>query len=255
MHAQSSPTAIDLFTEQDRYQIFGWNHKEPVAALGVVHEYFYAQVLQRPDAQAVCAWDGEYTYAELNHLSEKLAYHLAHLGAGPEVLIPHCFAKSKLATVTMLAIMKSGSAGVGLSAAHPRTRIQDIVENCASHIAVVAAQHVPVVEGLIEHIVIIDEAFLAQLPDPQPNAQLPQAQPCHPAFVSFTSGSTGKPKGIVLEHRSLITSILAHGTEWACDPSARVLQFSAYAFDASVSDTFTTLVGGGTVCTDRKSVV
>ncbi|CAG7953676.1 unnamed protein product [Penicillium nalgiovense] len=248
MHAQSSPTAIDLFTEQDRYQIFGWNHKEPVAALGVVHEYFYAQVLQRPDAQAVCAWDGEYTYAELNHLSEKLAYHLAHLGAGPEVLIPHCFAKSKLATVTMLAIMKSGSAGVGLSASHPRTRIQDIVENCASHIAVVAAQHVPVVEGLIEHIVIIDEAFLAQLPDPQPNAQLPQAQPCHPAFVSFTSGSTGKPKGIVLEHRSLITSILAHGTEWGCDPSARVLQFSAYAFDASVSDTFTTLVGGGTVC-------
>jgi hypothetical protein len=34
-------------------------NKEPVAALGVVHEYFYAQVLQRPDAQAVCAWDGE----------------------------------------------------------------------------------------------------------------------------------------------------------------------------------------------------
>jgi non-ribosomal peptide synthetase component F len=36
-----------------------------VSQLGVVHEYFYAQVLQRPDAQAVCAWDGEYTYAEL----------------------------------------------------------------------------------------------------------------------------------------------------------------------------------------------
>jgi amino acid adenylation domain-containing protein/non-ribosomal peptide synthase protein (TIGR01720 family) len=148
----------------------------------------------------------------------------------------------------MMAIMKSGSAGVGLSAAHPRTRIQDIIENCAASIAVVAEQNVSVVEGIIEHIVVIDEAFLAHLPAPQPNVRLPQAQPCNPAFVSFTSGSTGKPKGIVLEHGSLITSILAHGSSWGVDQSARVLQFSAYAFDASVSDTFTTLVGGGTIC-------
>lgn len=253
MHARSSPTAIDLFTEKDHAQIFAWNQNEPVSAPGVVHEYFNAQVLQQPNAPAVCAWDGEYTYAELNHLSEKLAHHLARLGAGPEVIIPHCFSKSKLATVTMLAIMKSGSAGVGLSAAYPRTRIQDIVENCESRIAVLAVQHVAVLEGLIENIVVVDEAFLAQLPDPQPNVRLPQAQPCNPAFVSFTSGSTGRPKGIVLEHRSLITSILAHGSQWGCDQSARVLQFSAYAFDASVSDTFTTLVGGGTICIPHEN--
>lgn len=203
---------------------------------------------EQPDAQAVCAWDGDYTYAELVHLSEKLAHHLAQLGAGPEVMIPHCFPKSKLAAVSMLAIMMSGSASVGLSSAHPRARIQDIVESCTSDIAVVAQQNLPVVEGLIKNIVVVDEEFLDTLPSPPANARLPQAKSCNPAFVSFTSGSTGKPKGIVLEHGSLITSILAHGPTWDVNKSARVLQFSAYSFDASVSDTYTTLVCGGTIC-------
>ena len=239
---------MDLFSEYDRSQVFAWNQDEPTSKPGVVHDYVYAKVQEQPDAQAVCAWDGEYTYRELGGLSEKLAHHLAELGSGPEVLIPHCFSKSKLAAVVMLAIMKSGSACVGLSSSHPRTRVQDIIENCAATIAVVAKENIGVVDGLVNRVVVVDEAFLANLPEPSPGAQLPKALPHNPAFVSFTSGSTGKPKGIVLEHESLITSILAHGPEWGVDQSARVLQFSAYAFDASVSDTFTTLVGGGTVC-------
>jgi amino acid adenylation domain-containing protein/non-ribosomal peptide synthase protein (TIGR01720 family) len=247
-HAEVKPTEIDLFNEQDRAQIFEWNQVEPVATPGCVHDYFYERVKKQPDAQAVCAWDGEYTYHQLDLLSEKLAYHLAKLGAGPEVLIPHCFEKSKLATVVMVAIMKSGSAGVGLSSAHPMTRIQDIIDNCQAHVAVVAAQHANFLEGLVEHIVVVDEAFLDNLPAVPDNQPLPKAQPCNPAFVSFTSGSTGKPKGIVLEHGSLVTSIQAHGSEWGVNPGSRVLQFSAYAFDASVSDTFTTLTRGGTVC-------
>ncbi|KAE8368382.1 hypothetical protein BDV27DRAFT_154089 [Aspergillus caelatus] len=246
--AGTKPTDIDLFNEQDRAQIFEWNKVEPIAESGCVHEYFYDQVKKQPDAQAVCAWDGEYTYSQLDLLSEKLAHHLAKLGAGPEVLIPHCFEKSKLATVTMVAIMKSGSAGVGLSSAHPLSRIQDILDGCQARVAVVSAQHAKLLEGLVEHIVVVDESFLDELPAPTDNCTLPQAQPSNPAFVSFTSGSTGKPKGIVLEHRSLITSIQAHGSEWGVGPGSRVLQFSAYAFDASVSDTFTTLTRGGTVC-------
>ncbi|KNG89441.1 nonribosomal peptide synthase [Aspergillus nomiae NRRL 13137] len=242
------PADINLFNDQDRAQIFEWNKAEPVAESGCVHEYFYEQVKKQPDAQAVCAWDGEYTYSQLDVLSEKLAHHLAKLGAGPEVLIPHCFEKSKLATVTMVAIMKSGGAGVGLSSAHPLSRIQDILDGCQARVAVVSAQHAKLLEGLVEHIVVVDESFLDELPAPTDNCTLPQAQPSNPAFVSFTSGSTGKPKGIVLEHRSLITSIQAHGSEWGVGPGSRVLQFSAYAFDASVSDTFTTLTRGGTVC-------
>ncbi|KAE8392552.1 hypothetical protein BDV23DRAFT_54358 [Aspergillus alliaceus] len=247
-HARVKLTDIDLFDEKDRAQIFEWNKVEPVGESGCVHEYFYEQVSKQPDAQAVCAWDGEYTYSQLDLLSEKLAHHLAQLGAGPEVLIPHCFEKSKLATVTMLAIMKSGSAGVGLSSAHPISRIQDILDGCQARIAVVAAQHAKLLEGLVQHVVVVDEAFLEYLPAPTHSASLPKTQPSNPAFISFTSGSTGKPKGIILEHRSLITSIQAHGSEWGVNAGSRVLQFSAYAFDASVSDTFTTLIRGGTVC-------
>lgn len=238
---------LDLFNERDHQQIFQWNYQEPVGIDGCVHDFVRERVKKQPHAQAICSWDGEFTYAELDDLSDRLAHHLVELGAGPEVMIPHCFDKSKWAAVSMYAIMKAGGATVGLSPAHPVTRIQSIIENCGARIVLVAPQHTRLMEGLVEHLIVIEPSFIEGLLAPQ-DATLPKTTSKNPAFVSFTSGSTGKPKGIVLEHGSLITSIQAHGSQWGINPGSRVLQFSAYAFDASVSDTFTTLVRGGTVC-------
>ncbi|PGH20058.1 hypothetical protein AJ80_03708 [Polytolypa hystricis UAMH7299] len=239
---------VDLFNERDHQKIWQWNKEEPVAINGCVHDYVYEQVLAQPNAQAVCAWDGEFTYAQLDELSTKLAHHIADLGVGPEVLVPHCFDKSKWSTVSTYAIMKAGGAGVGLSSSHPLSRIQSIIEGCNAKIVLVAPQHAELLEGLVEHIVVVDPSFVECLPAPPKDQPLPRAAPHNPAFVSFTSGSTGKPKGIVLEHRSLITTLRAHGSKWGINRGTRVLQFASYAFDASVSDTYTTLVRGGTVC-------
>ncbi|KAI9745822.1 MAG: hypothetical protein M1818_000503 [Claussenomyces sp. TS43310] len=239
---------LDLFTERDRRQIWDWNKEEVVGIESCVHEYFHEQVLKQPEAQAVCSWDGDFTYRELDDVSDRLAYYLAELGVGPEILVPHCFDKSKWAAVTMMAIMKSGGGGVGLSSAHPVPRLQSIIEGCKANVILVAPQHAELLKGLAEHIVVVDPSFLEHLPSIPSGKSLPKASPTNAAFVSFTSGSTGKPKGIVIEHGSLITSIQAHGSEWNVGPGSRVIQFSAYAFDASISDTFTTLVRGGTVC-------
>ncbi|KAG9235149.1 hypothetical protein BJ875DRAFT_529770 [Amylocarpus encephaloides] len=239
---------LDLFNERDRNQVWTWNKQEPLAVDGCVHHYFHQQVLAQPEAPAIHAWDGAFTYQELDLLSTRLAFYLAYRGVGPEVLVPHCFDKSKWAAVVMVAIMKAGGAGVGLSPTHPASRLASIIDNCSAKLTVVAPQHAHLFAEINTSIIVVESQFVEKLPGIVEGSRLPQVQPSNPAFVSFTSGSTGKPKGIVLEHRSLITSIQAHGSEWDIGPGSRVIQFSAYAFDAAVSDTFTTLVRGGCVC-------
>ena len=68
------------------------------------------------------------------------------------------------------------------------------------------------------------------------------------AYAIFTSGSTGKPKTIIVEHLGLCTSVVGHGRAYGMDETSRVLQFSNYIFDISLSELFATLVLGGTIC-------
>ena len=59
-----------------------------------IHDVFYDRVTERPDTEAVCAWDGSFTYRELNSWADKLARRLVELGVWPESLVPLCFDKS-----------------------------------------------------------------------------------------------------------------------------------------------------------------
>lgn len=76
-------------------QIRAWNdavETEPIERR--VHDIIADRVREQPDAEAVCAWDGSFTYTALDTASARLAARLVQLGVGPEVLVPLCFEKS-----------------------------------------------------------------------------------------------------------------------------------------------------------------
>mgnify|MGYP002346556912 CR=1 FL=1 len=81
-----------------------------------------------------------------------------------------------------------------------------------------------------------------------------KVQPSNAAYVLFTSGSTGKPKAIIVEHSALCGSMLGYRRCYQMNGESRVLQFSSYVFDVSLSEMFETLIFGGTICTptDRQ---
>lgn len=99
---------IDIFSPEDKCQVLEWNSNTLKTRETCVPEVFAKQVKLHPKAQAVCAWDGELTYQELDKLSDRLAYYLVLLGVGPEKLVPLCFDKSCWAVVAMLSVMKAG---------------------------------------------------------------------------------------------------------------------------------------------------
>ncbi|KAI4219841.1 MAG: hypothetical protein L6R40_008708, partial [Gallowayella cf. fulva] len=77
---------VECMSEKEKEEIWDWNDAVPEAVDALVHQLIEQQVHIRPNSPAVCSWDGELTYGELNRLSSKLATHLVGLGVGPEVM-------------------------------------------------------------------------------------------------------------------------------------------------------------------------
>ena len=79
-----------------------------------VHGVIQEHARNRPLAQAVCAWDGSLTNAELEMYADHLARQLQIQGVGPESFVCFSFEKSMAVVVAIIAIMKAGAACVPL---------------------------------------------------------------------------------------------------------------------------------------------
>ncbi len=75
---------IEIATYQDLEKIWKWNGTVPEPLYQCVHEMVEEKARAQPSAPAVCAWDGELTYMELDNLATRLAGRLIDLGIGPE---------------------------------------------------------------------------------------------------------------------------------------------------------------------------
>jgi non-ribosomal peptide synthetase component F len=181
---------VDPCPPADIAQIQRWNSEPPPRFEEVVHDLFEAQCKLQPQAPAVCSWDGDFTYSELNDLSLRLACHLVGHSVELEQIVPTCFDKSAWAVVSMLAIMRAGGACVNLSPDHPKDRKQKIMQMCSSTVALTTKDYSTDFEGLVQHVIKVDDAFVRSLP-PGCTSSLPTVLPSSKAYVLFTSGSTG----------------------------------------------------------------
>jgi amino acid adenylation domain-containing protein len=238
---------IQLTSPKDWEDVQTWNQTVSMPYEACVHDIISEQARQDPNASAICSWDDEFTYADLDELSSRVAGYLYRLGVRPEqesyVLL--CFDKSAWAIVAMLGVLKAGAAYVSVDPTYPRDRKAYIAQDTSARIALTSPQHRSMFETLVDHIVGIDRAVVEKF---LPSTTSTRVPPSNPAFIVFTSGSTGTPKGIVMEHRAFVTGARAHAPALSIDRHARVFQFAAYTYDVSMGEIFTTLMNGGCVC-------
>jgi amino acid adenylation domain-containing protein/non-ribosomal peptide synthase protein (TIGR01720 family) len=228
-------------------QIAEWNKAMPETVEMCIHEVFEQQVRLNPEAPAICAWDGEFTYAQVDSLSTRLSYYLTNFGVMPDSFVALCFDKSAYTIIAMIAVLKAGGACVPLDAGHPKPALELRVLETGAQVVLSSPSRTHLLDDVVPYAIPVDETLFVQLEEIDPY-EITKAAPENAAFVIFTSGSTGKPKGVVLEHRSLVTSAAAHGAALGVDQSTRFLQFASYSFDNSLEEIFTTLMRGGCVC-------
>jgi amino acid adenylation domain-containing protein/non-ribosomal peptide synthase protein (TIGR01720 family) len=238
---------LTMFSKHDKELVQKWNAREPEVVEETITSLFLQKTTSQPDAIAVSAFDGEFTYAELAGLASKLANELVELGAGPEQLIPICADKSRWAIVAMMAVLISGAGYVPLSPTDPASRHLQIVEACKASILLCSPSYASRFVGAVDHLFSVSEAAIDQLPASSARVPL-RAKSENTCYVIFTSGSTGIPKGVVIEHRSIASNASAICEALHIIPSSRVYQFCTFQFDVSVGETLAVLVCGATIC-------
>ncbi|KAF2106754.1 hypothetical protein BDV96DRAFT_654318 [Lophiotrema nucula] len=248
-HSEKKVGAIDLVAPSHLQQMGMITSVYPQYVNECVHHVIEAQAAATPNAEAICSYEGDWTYKELNEQAEKLAHYLVSLGVGPEVIVPYVFQKSAWATVSILAILKAGGCGVAFDPSHPLDRIEGLIEHTEARVIVAATRNVQLFANTpnIDHVIGVNADLINQLSTVS-GAANPTVTPENSCFVVFTSGTTGKPKGIILEHRNLRTCCTSMGEVLGFGPNTRALQFAAYNFDVSLQDILTTLQMGGTIC-------
>jgi amino acid adenylation domain-containing protein len=240
---------IDLISQLDFWQMFQWNRTINSTVDSCAHIEFHKMASAIPDAQAICSWEGSLTYGELDKLSSDIATDLVEMGVGPEMIVPLCFEKSYWAVAAMLGVWKAGGAYVCLDPSSPEARRQSILRSIDAFVIMSSMAHADKFTGSHLRVMIAGPHEINGNPTQKP-IQSPQSfiRSHNAAYVVFTSGSTGEPKGIVIEHRSLCTSLREQGQSMEVGRASRFLQYAAYTFDVSVGDIFTTLTHGGCLC-------
>lgn len=231
----------------DQQNIREWNRVIPKPIHKTIHQMIGERIAERPDHEAVCSWDGSFTYAEIDQHASRLARRLAQLNVQPESFVPCCFEKSSWAIPAMLGVLRAGGAFLNLDPSQPLTRMQLMIRKLKAKTIVCSPQQYDLCRSMGDdyNIVVLDAQTPEEsLPEPTPV----DVKPENAAYVIFTSGSTGEPKGTIIQHGHYATGSVTHAPAMLIDGNTRALQFASFTFDASLVETITVLITGGCIC-------
>ncbi len=239
---------ISLLNKYDRADVITWNAELPAGVDARIPDLIARNVASRPNAQAVCAWDGSLTYRELDVVTSKLANHLVSLGVGPEVKVGLCFDKSMWNIVSMFAVMRTGGVCVQLLPSYPMPRMLSILEDIEADVVLVSPQHANLFTDVVPNVLSVEQHLIDSFPEHYGTFEAPDYSPENAAFIVFTSGSTGKPKGVIIEHRGFCTMAHYQLPKILLEADSRVLQFATHTFDICLFESFSPLVKGACIC-------
>ncbi|KAL4805924.1 hypothetical protein BDV18DRAFT_160789 [Aspergillus unguis] len=185
-----------------------------------IHDIISQKCAATPSAEAIAAWDGSLTYAELESLSTRLACRILQ-DVKPESFIGIVLNKSKWTAISFLAVLKAGSAVFLVDPSLPDQRIKRMCEIAGAAGVITSLDQVDRVSGFGFKI------FIAEDREP-PHTQLPKVSPNHAAYLGSTSGSSGDPKAVFASY-SFVISVLDHmdallNGGCLCIPSAEQVQ-------------------------------
>ncbi|KAI0466682.1 hypothetical protein F4859DRAFT_497006 [Xylaria cf. heliscus] len=240
---------IDVCANYDREKIQCWTGMDPTPVDSCLHDLILEQCRQRPDEMAICSWDGNLTYKELDDLSLRLATQLMELGVGPEIFVLSCFEKSTWAIVARLAILRAGGAYISVFASDPPVYLESVIARTKTRILLTDSCHVERFQGIVPTLLELSPEWIRSLPVGSQVCQT--VQPDSACLVLFTSGSTGTPKGIIQSHKAYASAIKNYARDLGLDSRTRFLQFDDYAFDISNLEFLVPLVLGGCCCVPR----
>lgn len=245
-------------TEERRWLVEGLNQTD-VDHPGprTLHQLVGEQAEGTPHRVAVEAEDGTLTFAHLAQRTEAFATALRSAGVAPGTRVGVCLEPSLDLVVTLLAILRAGGAYVPLDPAYPEERLATMLEDARPALLVTHRGLLPTevgqgvelfdldqrsVSSMVMSSMVMSSMVMSSMGMDQSLGE--GSGPDDLAYVIFTSGSTGRPKGVMIPHRAIANRLLWMQRADPLDEGDRVLQKTAFSFDASVWELFLPLLAG-----------
>ncbi|MFJ4143749.1 non-ribosomal peptide synthetase [Pseudomonas sp. NPDC089734] len=238
-HGDMSELALLSETERE-FLLDGCNqsaHDYPLERSYV--ELFEAQVDAHPQRVAVSCLDRQYSYAELNTLSNRLGHALIEAGAGFDQPIALLAERGPELLGMIIGSFKAGAGYLPLDPALPNQRLSGIIEQSRTPVLVCSAECHEQAQALLADIAEANRPRLLVWETVQQGEQARNnpgrySAPDNLAYVIFTSGSTGLPKGVMVEQRGMLNNQLSKVPYLSLSDADVIAQTASQSFDISV---------------------
>ena len=207
---------------------------------------FRKAAAQYPDNVAGVYKDREYSYRELDELTDRigaLIYSKVKDCGREEPVVSILIPRNEYMFILPLAAMKAGCAYQPLDPSYPQERLNFMVKDADAALLIADPKLRSLIDGYDGETVLTDALG-------DSGEQTLPASPLSPDslfILLYTSGSTGVPKGVMLEHRNLVAFIAWYRRYYDLRPEHRVAAYASFGFDADMMDLYPALTTGASV--------
>ena len=208
-------------------------------------DMFKDQVVSSPDKTAVVYEERQYSYKQLDEITDNLAKHLKSMGVKTEDTVAVLIDRSEYMVIYPLAILKAGAGYMPLDYTFPTDRLEYMLDDAGVRIILSEGdkpeEFIPGFTGDVikrEDIINLHHHHDIELTPPRGDNKF---------VVLYTSGSTGKPKGCVLEHHNLVNFCQWYIDYYSVTDQDKGAAYANFAFDAHMFDIYPFITGGATV--------
>ena len=209
---------------------------------------FAAAVGQYPDAEALVARSGRYTYTALDAQSTALAAALQAKGIKVGDRVALQFGRDAGMIISLLAVLKAGGTYVPIDPDYPALRKEQMLSISAASLVLTDRPDAISTEVEVEDWQeLLAKGNAADFTAPAHPGE-------HPAYIMYTSGSTGTPKAVPAKHTSIINLVTAQ-ERLPVSSQDKICSFSNFVFDGSTYDIYGALLHGACLHLPEESLM